>query len=232
MKCGGVMKNLNVGNIEAYSNVNKVEKVEKVENDFKVKKISENENLGSNETTFYKDISDQSEASKYKYSLNNKLKNGGVLTHSETEYLKVNAPELYKESTEINKERRNYENSLSKASSVEQVQKVKQNALDKFSAEIKSIENDTTTPDNKKMESIEKVEKKLSSVISAHTEFEKSNKFIEISSNDNNKQSEAVENLKSFNKADEKSIKEEIAVLKDSIEKPISTQQYPFDVKA
>ena len=113
-------------------------------------------------------------------SIDAKLMSGSNLSDDELEYLKKNNPEAYKEAVEVMNERKNYKEALKKCRSKEDVEKLHQNKLQSFAANIKSIDQNPNIPKLEKLKKMETIFKKLMAVEDEHMTFKNSSRYQKL----------------------------------------------------
>lgn len=110
----------------------------------------------------------------------NKLKAGHTLTNEEITYLRRNNPEALKEYEEVKRERAAYEKQLKNCKSKEETEKLKLTKMGSFLAETKAISNDPYIPKAKKIELLEKLQKKAAGVQAVHQDFTETLRYQQL----------------------------------------------------
>ncbi|MDE5747774.1 MAG: hypothetical protein K2I21_09390 [Acetatifactor sp.] len=112
--------------------------------------------------------------------ISNKLKAGYTLTNEEITYLRRNNPEALKEYEEVKRERAAYEKQLKNCKSKEETEKLKLTKMGSFLAETKAISNDPYIPKSKKIELLEKLQKKAAGVQAVHQDFTETLRYQQL----------------------------------------------------
>ncbi|TCL57231.1 hypothetical protein EDD76_10993 [Kineothrix alysoides] len=115
-------------------------------------------------------------------SISAKLKAGAGLTSEEVKYLQKNSPELYREYLEVRNEKEAYERQLKACKTKEEAERLKINKMGRFMAEVKGIMSNGSIPEDKKLELIEKLQKRVMGVQTAHMAFVESAEYQELPS--------------------------------------------------
>ena len=115
----------------------------------------------------------------------NKLKAGYTLTNEEITYLRRNNPEALKEYEEVRQERAAYEKQLKNCKSKEETEKLKLTKMGSFLAETRSISNDPYIPKAKKLQLLEKLQKKAAGVQTVHQNFTETLQYQQLPESEN-----------------------------------------------
>ena len=115
-------------------------------------------------------------------SIDSKIKSGGTLTPEEEAYLKENAPEKLRDYQEVKAEQESYKQKLKACKTKEDVARVKMTTLGNFMSQAKSIDSSPHIPKDKKLELMGKLAAKVANCEQAHQEFEKSQAFRDMPS--------------------------------------------------
>lgn len=115
----------------------------------------------------------------------NKLKAGYTLTNEEITYLRRNNPEALKEYEEVRQERAAYEKQLKNCKSKEETEKLKLTKMGSFLAETRSISNDPYIPKAKKLQLLEKLQKKAAGVQAVHQNFTETLRYQQLPESEN-----------------------------------------------
>ncbi len=113
-------------------------------------------------------------------SITSKLKSGAELTSEEIEYLRINAPEAYREYLEVRAEREAYERQLKACRTKEDVERLKFNKMGSLLAEAKAVLNNPNIPEGKKLGLAEKILKKTMAVNIVHIKFVESGRYQQL----------------------------------------------------
>ena len=113
-------------------------------------------------------------------SIDSKIKSGGTLTPEEEAYLKENAPEKLRDYQEVKAEQESYKQKLKACKTKEDVARVKMATLGNFMSQAKSIDSSPHIPKDKKLELMGKLAAKVANCELAHQEFEKSQAFRDM----------------------------------------------------
>lgn len=148
---------------------------------------------------FTKNYAEEDRQNEYKVSLNNKLKNGGTLTVTETEFLKKEAPELYKESKQIAREQQTYEAKISNATSIEEVNGIKADTIEKYADKVREVATNPNLEDDKKLVVAEKISTEFNAVMSKHSEFVQSEEYAELNVENTEKSANKMSTLEFYN---------------------------------
>lgn len=127
--------------------------------------------------------------------ISNKLMAGGVLTASEIEYLKKNAPELLKEYQEIEQDKKAYKKQLKGCESKEDVEKLKTTKMGEFMAQAKKIANNPNIPESKKIGLLQKIIKKAAGIQEEHLKFTKTLQYKNLPEKKEYKKEHQVEDI-------------------------------------
>lgn len=112
-------------------------------------------------------------------SLDTKLRSGAKLTDEELKYLKANSPELYKQAIEIKREREEYKRALKSCRTKEDVARLNESKLQRFTAEIKAIRS-SSLPKGKKEELMLQIERRVAGILNEHTQFLATQEYGEL----------------------------------------------------
>jgi hypothetical protein len=113
-------------------------------------------------------------------SISAKLKAGAGLIPEEIKYLQKNSPELYREYLEVRNEKEAYERQLKACRTKEEAERLKINKMGSFMEEAKGIMSNASIPEDKKQELMEKLQKKVMGVQTAHMAFVESTEYQEL----------------------------------------------------
>ncbi len=99
-----------------------------------------------------------------------KLKAGAELSGTDLDYLKEHAPELYDKAVQVARERKQYEESLARCRTKDDVQRLATQRLSQFSSEAHAIRQ-SSMPREKKLEKMEFLNMRVNAVRGEHAAF-------------------------------------------------------------
>lgn len=113
-------------------------------------------------------------------AIDGKLKAGKKLSSQELDYLRQNAPDLYKKAVEVQREREQYKRDLRRCKTKEDVQRLNANRMQRFMSETHTIVQNSTISKSQKCALLDQVFRRLMAIADEHHTFVKSREYAEL----------------------------------------------------
>lgn len=151
------------------------------------------------EPSFLEEMKEQAEATEKSNKLaaiDGKLKSGKDLSAEEMDYLRENAPELYKEAVKIREEKKAYKQRLRGCKTKEDVDRLNAEVNQRFMAEATAVKNNPNIPRAQKQAELDKIARRAAAINSVHMEFVASEEYATLPTEEELREEEEKEKKK------------------------------------